>query len=118
VEGVKEGEEEEGENVDPKKEKRGEGVNTYAYWVADNVLEEWIQIPDLAPNELEASRKIKVLFTGNLERDIITNPFFFGKEKHYLIAQIARISHGTTVTPHRLFRFVEETNGISKILKL
>jgi hypothetical protein len=32
------------------------------------------------------SRKIKVLLTGDLERDIYTNPFFFGKEKNYLRA--------------------------------
>ena len=47
------------------------------------------------------------MFTGDLERDIITNPFFFGKEKIYLRAQIARISHGTTVVPRGLFALEE-----------
>ena len=42
-----------------------------------------------------------------MERDIITNPFFFGKEKIYLRAQIARISHGTTVVPRGLFALEE-----------
>jgi len=49
------------------------------------------------------------LFTGNLERTIHTNPFFFGLEKNYLRAQIARISHSTTLAPSGLFRFQEES---------
>ena len=65
-------------------------------------------MPDLSPKDLDASRKIKVLFSGNLERTIFTNPFFFGKEKNYLRAQIARISHSTTLCPKGLFRLQEE----------
>jgi len=33
-----------------------------------------------------AARQLKILFTGDLEKDIISNPFFHGKEKHYLRA--------------------------------
>jgi len=56
---------------------------------------------------------IKVLFTGNLERDIITNPYFFGKEKHFLRAQIAWIYHGTTVVANGMNKLGEaaEENG-------
>lgn len=49
------------------------------------------------------------MFSGNLERTIFTNPFFFGKEKHYLRAQIARISHSTTLCPTGQFRLQEES---------
>jgi radial spoke head protein 4A len=49
-----------------------------------------------------------MLFTGDLERDIITNPFFKAKEKNYLRAQIARISHATTLTPKGLYRSTED----------
>ena len=28
------------------------------------------------------SRNIKHIFTGNLNADVITNPYFFGQEKH------------------------------------
>jgi len=80
-------------------------VNQFAYWVTDNSLNEWKILPDLQPGDIRAARSIKVLLTGNLERDIITNPFFFGKEKHYLRAQIARIFHGTTVV----------ANGMNKL---
>lgn len=48
------------------------------------------------------------MFTGDLERTIHTNPFFFGKEKHYLRAQIARISFSTSLCPVGLFRLQEE----------
>jgi hypothetical protein len=57
---------------------------------------------------MAAARKIKVLFTGDLERSIFTNPFFFGKEKHYLRAQISRIYYSTTLCPKGLFRTTED----------
>ena len=48
------------------------------------------------------------MFTGDLERTIHTNPFFFGREKHYLRAQIARISFSTSLCPVGLFRLTED----------
>lgn len=27
-------------------EKRGEGINKLVYWVTDNLLEDWVQLPD------------------------------------------------------------------------
>lgn len=88
-------------------EPRGSGVNTYVYWVSDSSLGEWTQLPDLDPKDISAARSIKVLFSGDLERKIITNPFFFGQEKHYLRAQIARIAHGTTVVPNGIYKLGE-----------
>lgn len=37
-------------------EKRGEGVNKLVYWVNDNLLEDWIQLPDATPEHIKASR--------------------------------------------------------------
>ena len=68
-----------------------------------------MKLPDLSPKDVANARGIKVLFTGNLERTIYTNPFFFGREKHYLRAQIARISHSTTLCPKGFFRLQEES---------
>jgi hypothetical protein len=85
-------------------EARGSGVNKFVYWVTDSVLEKWTKLPDLSPADIKAARQIKVLLTGDLERPIFTNPFFFGKEKHYLRAQIARIIHATTIVPKGQFR--------------
>lgn len=107
------GEEEGGEEKGPEFEARGAGggVNMCVYWVSDSSLSDWSQLPDLSPKDIEAARSIKVLFTGNLEREIVTNPFFFGREKHYLRAQIARISHGTTVVPKGLNKLGEAEEG-------
>jgi hypothetical protein len=89
----------EGEGKPSDMEARGSGVNNFVYWVTDSVLEKWTKLPDLSPADIKAARQIKVLLTGDLERPIFTNPFFFGKEKHYLRAQIARIIHATTIVP-------------------
>lgn len=67
-------------------EPKGTGVNKFTYFVASNSLSEWTKLPDLSPKQVIASRMIKVLFSGNLERQIFTNPFFEGQEKHYLRA--------------------------------
>ena len=95
AEGTVEAGEEGGEGGDSKpadQEARGTGVNKYVYWVTDSVLEKWTKLPDISPAEIRAARQIKILLTGDLERPIFTNPFYFGKEKNYLRAQISRIA--------------------------
>ena len=67
-------------------EARGTGVNEYSYFVANQAQGPWEVLPDLDPSDLEAARQIKVCFTGNLKREIITNPFYFKQEQHYLRA--------------------------------
>ena len=74
------------EEADGRLEAPGTGVNELTYYVACDALSEWKRLPDLSYKEMQAARQIKVLFTGDLERAIYTNPFFFGKEKHYLRA--------------------------------
>jgi hypothetical protein len=83
-----EGEDElpEGENRPENYEARGTGVNKYVYWVTGNILSKWVRLPDLLPEDIIAARNIKVSFTGDLERQIFTNPFYFGTEKTYLRA--------------------------------
>lgn len=81
-------------------------MNAFVYWVTDSCLGEWTQLPDLETKDLQAARDIKVLFTGDLDHDIITN-LFIGKERTYLRAQIARICHGTTVVPRGLYKLTE-----------
>lgn len=62
-----------------------------------------------------ASLNIKVLFTGDLERPIYTNPFFFGKEKHYLRAQLSRIIHSTSLQPKGVMK-TEEDEGAERLM--
>lgn len=84
-------------------------MNKFTYWVSHQSFDKWTKLPDLAPKDVEAARRIKVLFTGDLNRTIYTNPYFFKREKDYLRAQIARISHSTTLCPVGLFRLQEES---------
>lgn len=108
---VEAAEEEDTEEKDADFEPKGTGVNKNTYFVASDSLSEWKKLPDLTPKQLHASRSIKVLFTGELERPIFTNPFFEGCEKHYLRAQIARIVHSTTLLPKGQMRAVEDSES-------
>lgn len=90
-------------------EARGTGVNTYGYWVANSPMGPWTVLEDLNCQDLAASRTIKTMFTGNLDREIVTNPFYFRKERHFLRAQISRISMATTLVPARIYRFQEDS---------
>ena len=51
---------------------------------------------------------IKHICTGNLNASIDSNPPFPGKERHFLRAQIARITHGTVIIPKGLLEQDEE----------
>lgn len=76
----------------------------------DVVSSKWIKLPDLKPSQIKASRSIRVQFSGDLERKIYTNPFFYGQEKNYLRAQIARIAHSTAVFPHCMWKVNEDND--------
>lgn len=89
-------------------EERGTGVNKNVYWVCNSPLEDWVQLPDLTPEDIKNARNIKYLFSGDVNRPIFTNPFFMPTEKTLLRAQIARISQSTTLTAKGLYRFKED----------
>lgn len=89
-------------------EARGSGVNTYAYWVSCHPAGPWEALDDLEPVDLAASRTFKVAFTGDLDRDIVTNPYYFKKERHYLRAQIARITQTCKLMPAGTYRTKED----------
>lgn len=53
-----------------------------------------------------------MLFTGDLDRKIYTNPFFqHGCEKHYLRAQLSRMSHSTSLQPKGVSKLEEDEGG-------
>ena len=97
-------EDEQAEGADP----RGSGVNKNVYFVCNGPLDEWKQLPDCRPEDILNARSIKMNFTGDLDRQFFTNPSFFDTERVYLRAQIARISHSTTLIPRGLFRLTED----------
>jgi len=77
--------------------------------VCNSLLEHWVKLPDVKPSQIKKARQIKFNFTGDVERRIFTNPFYFDKESVYLRAQIARINASTTIVPVSLYRFVPES---------
>ena len=93
-------------------EARGKGVNETVFWVTDNLLNDWIQLPDCSPQNIQQARKIKHIFTGDLNAEVDTNPQFQGKERHLLRATLARIFHATAIVPKGLFATDEETNEV------
>ena len=97
---------------DAAQEKRGEGANGSVFWVTDNLLMDWIQLPDIHPDQLFSARMIKHVFTGNLNATIDSNPPFPGKERHLLRAQLARIQHATEICPKGVYEVDEETGEV------
>ena len=104
-----EGEEEEGGPERGADFEKGTGVNEFTYWVTSSSIAPWTKLPDLEPKDIAAARSIKVLFTGDLKREIHTNPYFFGREENYLRAQIARITHSTTLSAKGFYKFTEDS---------
>lgn len=51
--------------------------------------------------------------TGDLNAEIVSNPPFPGKERHFLRAQLARIMAATTIAPKGMFEMDEDT-GLMK----
>lgn len=80
-------------------EPTGTGVNRKTYFVCNNLGEEWCELPNVTPQQLIASRKITKYFTGDLNAKIWSYPKFYGEERHYLRAIIARITASTYVSP-------------------
>ncbi|XP_053329314.1 radial spoke head protein 6 homolog A [Spea bombifrons] len=113
-----EDEAEEAEDLPPKstyrpppevpREESGTGANKYVYFVCTEAGSEWVRLPPVTPAQINAARKIKRLFTGNLDAPVITYPPFPGTEANLLRAQIARISAGTHVSPLGYYQFSEE----------
>ncbi len=91
-------------------EPRGQGTNAQVFWVTDNILNDWIQLPECKPEYVCFSRMIKHVLTGDLNAQIDSNPPFPGKERHFLRAQLARIFAATMISPKGLYEIDEETN--------
>jgi radial spoke head protein 4A len=82
----------------------GRGVNEFKYYVSNTAdPTTWVQLPDVLPSHITAARHITKLFSGVLDAHVDCHPPFPGVERHYLRAQIARISHGTIVCPKDIY---------------
>ena len=85
-------------------------MNACVYWVTDNILNDWIQLPECKPEYVCFARLIKHVLTGDLNASIDSNPPFPGKERHFLRAQLAIIFAATQIAPKGLYEMDEETN--------
>lgn len=89
-------------------EQRGEGANTFTYWVSSGGCAPWVRLPAARASHIVASRKMKKLLTGDLNSQVLSMPWFPGKERHFLRAQIARISATCTLAPEGWYEKDEE----------
>lgn len=96
------------DEIPPDCEPKGEGANTYTFWVTHDVLGEWHELPLVTPQQIRAARQIKYIFTGDLNSEVKSYPPFPGKEKHLLKAQIVRISCAAVLAPKGLYKTQEE----------
>ncbi len=86
------------------------GTNKYLYYVTNIPFahpEQWTLLPDIEPKQVQAARKIKRHFTGDLSSKMACHPPFPGEERHYLRAQIARIAAATTIAPKGVMELEE-----------
>ena len=105
----------------PIQELRGKGCNEAVFWVTHDLMNDWIQLPDVQPQHIKDSKFIIKSFTGNLDADIemVTDlksigsesPYSF-KERHLLRAQLARIQHATQICPAKTYEIDEESNAV------
>ena len=85
--------------LDVPTEESGTGCNAFVYFVTNDPADEWSVLPDVTPQQIVSSTKIRKYFTGSLSADVRAYPPFPGKEMEYLRALIARIVHATTICP-------------------
>jgi radial spoke head protein 4A len=69
---------------------------------------EWTELPLVTPQQLRSSRLIKYVFSGDLNKKVVSSPPFDGQEKHLLKAQLVRITHNCEIVPKGLYAPLEE----------
>lgn len=88
------------------------GVNRLSYWVTAHPAAPWALLPDITPAQVNAARKVKRLFTGNLDAEVVASPAFPGNEAVYLRAQLTRILSGTFIAPRGAMEEPEEEDDM------
>lgn len=89
-------------------EEQGSGCNTYTYFAATDPAGTWTALPDVTPQQIVHSKRIRKYVTGDLEADVRAYPPFPGQENAYLRALVARIVASTTLCPVGKFTLGEE----------
>lgn len=85
-------------------EEAGTGLNEVVYYAANTSdPTQWTRLPEVTPQQICAARHICNAFSGNLEAPVHSHPRFPGAEKHYLRAQVARITSTCSLAPRDIF---------------
>jgi len=93
----------------PKQEDPGKGANEFVYFVTTNIENgTWIRLKDVTPEQIQKSRQIHRLFTGDLNAKVSGRVHFQWTEAELLRAQIARISGSTVLAPTDYYQKPEE----------
>lgn len=93
-------------------EPRGEGANAFTYFVSAGPCQPWQRLPAVRACHILTAQKTKRLLTGKLDAPVLSMPWFPGKERHLLRAQIARISASCTLAVTGWFQPNEENPNI------
>lgn len=91
--------------------KGNEGLNRYIFWVSNSILEDWYELPYITPEQIEASKKFKYFFTGDISASVNGFNQFPGKEGHLLKCQILRIMHSCNIVPDGYLRINSKFEG-------
>jgi radial spoke head protein 4/6 len=85
-------------------EEEGTGLNSMCYYAATSTDPmTWTRLPDVAPHHITVARQLRCRLTGNLDAEVYGHPRFLGRERHYLRAQIARITSACRVAPVQMY---------------
>jgi hypothetical protein len=91
------------------------GCNKYMYFVCSGLGQPVTQLADVSLAQIVAARGVNKLLTGNLDAPLNSHPPYPGMERNFLRAQIARISHATTLCPKGYFVAPEEGEGTAEV---
>lgn len=88
-------------------------ANKFTYWaMKDNGTYEWVRLPNVRREQILIARQLRRFVKSDLEAKVTGHPPFPGLEKHFLRAQIARISASTVVCPAGYFQENDTTGEI------
>lgn len=95
-------------------EAKGEGANTFTYWVSAGGSAPWTRLPAARASHIVAARSVKRVLSGDLSAPVLSTPWFPGKERHLLRAQIARITATCTLAVNGYYEQVPDDEATGK----
>lgn len=93
-------------------EEKGKGANRVDFLVCNNPLDgKWTVLPLIRPQDIREARRIRHLFSGKLETEVITSPPFSRRKESILLkAQLVRMYYCTKIIPYGKYKLPEGEN--------